>query len=71
MKKVEGVEERMIEYDDEVQESDAPGACPSVRVKVGNYLEALENQGFFFLQLTFPPLSAKKNKFDRASRAGL
>lgn len=69
MKKVEGVEERMIEYDDEVQESHAPGACPSVRV--GSYLEALENQGFFFLQLTFPPLSAKKNKFDRASRAGL
>lgn len=33
MKKVEGVEERMIEYDDEVQESDAPGACPSVRVR--------------------------------------
>ena len=31
MKKVEGVEERMIEYDDEVQESDAPGACPRVR----------------------------------------
>jgi hypothetical protein len=30
MKKVEGVEERGIEYDDEVQESDAAGACPGV-----------------------------------------
>jgi hypothetical protein len=29
MKKVEGVEERGIEYDDEVQESDASGACTS------------------------------------------
>lgn len=46
MKKVEGVEEGMIEYDDELQESDAAGACPSVG-SVGRYLETLKNQGFY------------------------
>lgn len=43
MKKVEGVEERVIEDDDEVQESDAPGGV----YQCSWPLEALKNQGLY------------------------